>query len=148
VLRVIVLTLLASALCACGSTTTAKAPAAKETRACRVMTTAAVDDVRQLLHDYGGNAPPADLPFYDLREDITNIQARCRPAWLGAAIAGAFTSRRLATLYALLPSTYVAYLRLAVGCSRSDTAACDAGPHSIHSPGATGTGNTPHPVKP
>jgi len=146
-LRVLVVVVLAAALCACGSTT-AKAPAAKETRACHVMTTAAVDDARQLLHDYDGNASPADLPFYDLREDIANIQARCRPGWLGAAIDGAFTGRRLSTLYALLPSTYVAYLRLAVGCSRSETPACDARPHSIHSPGSTGTGSTPHPVKP
>ncbi len=147
-LRGVVIAMVASALSACGSTTAAKAPVAKETQACRVMTAAAVDDVRQLLHDYGGNASPADLPFYDLREDIANIQSRCRSAWLGAAVGGAFTRRRLATLYALLPSTYVAYLRLAVGCARSDTPACDARPHSIHSPGATGTGNTPHPVKP
>ena len=145
--RVVVIAVLAAALCACGTTSTGSG-ATKETRACRVMTTAAVDDVRQLLHDYGGDASPADLPFYDLREDLANVQARCRPAWLGAAMDGAFTARRLATLYSLLPSTYVAYLRLAVGCSRSETPACDARPSSIHSPGASGTGNTPHPLKP
>ena len=139
---------LASVLAACGSAQKSTAPA-PETHACRVITAATVADARLLLHDYGGDASPADLPFYDLRVDLANTQARCRPAWLGADLSGAFSRARLATLYGLLPATYVTYLQLAVSCAGDDTGAgCDSRPRTIDSPGSTGSGSTPHPVKP
>jgi hypothetical protein len=150
VIRVVLAVALVCALSACGATTKKTITSPPETQACRVMTSAVVDDVRELLRDYEGNPSPADLPFYDLREDLTNIQARCRLEWLGEDLDGAFSQARLAKLYALLPATYVSYLRTAVGCARADTPrpACEARPRTISSPGATGTGSTPHPVKP
>jgi len=147
VTRALVAAVLAGVLCACGSQ--AKAPAARETHACRVITAAAVGDARLLLHDYAGDASPADLPFYDLRVDLANTQARCLPGWLGEDLA-AFPARRLHVLYALLPATYVTYLQLAVRCAKpgAHEPACTTHPRTIHSPGSTGTGSTPHPVKP
>lgn len=121
-----------------------------ETRQCTVITRAALDDARLLLRDEAGvDASPADLPFYDLRVDLANAQARCRPAWLGDKLTALAAARRRA-LYDLLPATYVDYLKLALVCAASEDArpACVTGVRTIHSPGATGTGKTPHPVVP
>jgi hypothetical protein len=139
--------LLAAAAAGCGASTQAT-PA--ETPQCKVITTAALDDARLLLRDESGvDASPADLPFYDLRVDLANAQSRCRPAWVGDAFRPLAPARR-AALYDLLPRTYVDYLKLAFACAISENAkpACTKGVHTIHSPGATGTGKTPHPVVP
>jgi hypothetical protein len=121
-----------------------------ETKQCTVITRAALDDARLLLRDEAGVDPsPADLPFYDLRVDLANAQARCRPAWLGDDL-GTLPQARRSALYDLLPATYADYLKLALACASSEDAkpACAAGVSTIHSPGATGTGKTPHPVVP
>jgi hypothetical protein len=135
----------------CGGTSKQAGPGVPaETVQCRVITSAALDDARLLLRDEGGvDASPADLPFYDLRVDLANAQARCRPAWLGDKFEALLPARR-AALYDLLPATYVDYLKLALACSvsRDVKPACVTGVQTIHSPGATGTGNTPHPVVP
>jgi len=135
------------ALAACGGATH-RPPA--ESSGCRVLASAAADDARELLRDYGGNPSPADLPFYDLRETLANVQVRCRPEWLGAALQRSLTDEQTATLLSLLPATYVTYLRLALGCARGSERAgsCARAVRSIHSPGAAGTGATPHPVVP
>jgi hypothetical protein len=137
-------------LAGCGGSKHAAA-SPPETKQCTVITSAALDDARLLLRDEGGvDASPADLPFYDLRVDLANAQARCRPAWLGAKFV-ALSAPRRGALYALLPGTYVDYLKLALACAASDDAkpACATGVvQTIHSPGATGTGKTPHPVVP
>jgi len=137
----------AAVLVGCGGSRRAT-PA--ETAQCRVITSAALDDARLLLRDESGvDASPADLPFYDLRVDLANAQARCRPAWLGDDLRK-LTGARRAALYDLLPGTYVGYLKLALACAVSENAkrACETGVQTIHSPGATGTGKTPHPVVP
>jgi hypothetical protein len=142
-----VVVLLAAAAAGCGGSTQA-APA--ETAQCKVITSAALDDARLLLRDESGvDASPADLPFYDLRVDLANAQAGCRPAWVGTAFRP-LTHARRAALYELLPGTYVDYLKLAFACAISENAkpACKTGVRTIHSPGATGTGKTPHPVVP
>jgi hypothetical protein len=147
--RALVLLLAAAAVLAgCGSAKQASPRA--ETSQCKVITRAALDDARLLLHDESGVDPsPADLPFYDLRVDLANAQARCRPAWVGDDF-GTLSAARRTALYDLLPGTYVDYLKLALACSVSENSrsACTAGVHTIHSPGATGTGKTPHPVVP
>jgi hypothetical protein len=123
---------------------------AAETAQCRVITKAALEDARLLLRDESGvDASPADLPFYDLRVDLANAQARCRPAWVGDDVRSLPPARRT-KLYDLLPATYVDYLKLAVACAGSEDAkpACVTRVQTIHSPGATGTGKTPHPVVP
>jgi len=139
------------ALAACGGGSHRAGPSVPpESAACRVLTTAAVDDVRQLLRDYGSNASPADLPFYDLRETLSNVQAQCRVEWLGAAFDRSLKAKQLTRLLSLLPTTYVTYLRQALACARAPElpASCLRAVHSIHSPGATGTGATPHPLVP
>ena len=139
--------LLAAAAAGCGGSTQA-APA--ETAQCKVITSAAFDDAQLLLRDESGvTASPADLPFYDLRVDLANAQARCRPAWVGDDFRALRAARR-ATLFDLLPGTYVEYLKLALACAISEEVkpACKTGVQTIHSPGATGTGQTPHPVVP
>ena len=147
--RALVSLVLLAVLAGCGASTTTP-PAARESSACRVLARAAVDDARELLRDYNGNPSPADLPFYDLRETLANVQSRCLPRSVGAALTAALGPQRRATLYSLLPATYVAYLRLAVSCtaSENDGDRCTTLRRSIHSPGATGTGKTPHPVVP
>lgn len=137
-------------LAGCGGSRHAAPPVPAETAQCKVITGAALDDARLLLHDEGGVDPsPADLPFYDLRVDLANAQAGCRPAWVGDDFR-ALTAARRAALFALLPATYVDYLKLALGCAAAEEAkaACAGGVQTIHSPGATGTGKTPHPVVP
>lgn len=136
-------------LAGCGGSKHADAPP-PETKQCSVITSAVLDDARLLLRDESGvDASPADLPFYDLRVDLANAQARCRPAWVGARFRTLTSSRRTA-LYDLLPGTYVDYLELALACADTEDAkpACATGVQTIHSPGATGTGRTPHPVVP
>jgi hypothetical protein len=140
--------LLAAALAGCGGSKRAAPPV--ETPQCKVITRAALGDARLLLRDESGvDASPADLPFYDLRVDLANAQARCRPAWVGDDFRTMPAARR-AALYDLLPGAYVDYLKLAVTCAVSGDAgpACKMGVRTIRSPGATGTGKTPHPVVP
>jgi hypothetical protein len=148
--RLVLAALLGAALLAgCGDTKHA-APKQAESAQCKVITRAALDDARLLLRDEGGvDASPADLPFYDLRVDLANAQARCRPAWVGDDFR-TLTAARRAALYDLVPATYVDYLKLALACAASEDARpeCATGVQTIHSPGATGTGKTPHPVVP
>ncbi len=142
---------LAVAGCGGSPVTVARTTAVEvETPACRVLTSAAVDAARGLLRSYGGDPSPGDLPFYDLREALANVQARCRPQWLGGAMGRELSAHQIATLLSLLPSTYVAYLQRAFACSRAARpgAGCRRSERTIHSPGATGTGATPHPVAP
>jgi hypothetical protein len=137
----------AAVVAGCGGS---KQAAPAETAPCKVITAAALDDARLLLRDESGvDASPADLPFYDLRVDLANAQARCRPAWVGDDFRVLTAARRTA-LYDLLPATYIEYLKVALACATSEDAkpACKTGVQTIHSPGATGTGQTPHPVVP
>jgi hypothetical protein len=134
-------------LAGCGGS---KQASPAETAQCKVITKAALEDARLLLRDESGvDASPADLPFYDLRVDLANAQARCRPAWVGDDFRS-LTPPRRTELYDLLPATYVDYLKLTLSCAGSEDAkpACVTGVRTIHSPGATGTGKTPHPVVP
>lgn len=141
----------AAVLAGCGGHSQPEASGAPvESPACRVMAAAAVDDARALLRAYAGDPSPGDLAFYNLREVLTNIQARCRTEWLGGALDRGLTHGQTTTLYSLLPSSYVTYLRQSIGCARAaePPPGCARPRRAIRSPGANGTGATPHPLVP
>jgi len=117
---------------------------------CRVLTTAAVDYARSLLRAYAGSLPVGDLPLYELREDLANVQRRCSVSELGDVYVHRLTSRQLHKLFTLLPASYVLYLRQAIACTRGQLVAqkCIRPVAVIRHAGAGKPGGTSHPFVP
>jgi hypothetical protein len=117
---------------------------------CRVMTAAAADYAQSLLRAYAGSLPVGDLPLYELREDLANVQRHCSVSALGDAYVHRLTPRRLHKLFTLLPASYVRYLRQATACARGQLAAeeCIRPAAVIRPAGAGKPGGTSHPFVP
>jgi hypothetical protein len=145
--------LVLAALTGCGGRHSAAAPRppAVLPASCRLPTQAAVADARTLVRQYGGDASPADLAFFELKNDLAFVQSRhCAPAVLGGAFTRAFPPKQLAVLYANLPAAWVRYLRQAVACARDTSGAvrCDRPVTVIEPAGAGKPSGSPHPIAP